>query len=233
MNKGVTLAIGLAAGARLMYLLDPDRGKRRRALLRDKVRHGLHKAGDAIETAAVDLGHRAAGLVAETRSRLRKDEVSDAVLVERVRSKIGRVVSHPRAIEVTAGQGRVTLSGPILAEEVNDLLATVAAVRGVAGMENRLEVHPEAGDVPALQGGRRGRSAANTSPTARLMTGTAGGALAAYGAKRRDALGAALGIVGLGLLARGLTPFIQGQREMTDFVAERVAANNEAHQAQG
>jgi uncharacterized membrane protein len=100
-------------------------------------------------------------------------------------------------------------------------------------MENRLEVHPEAGDVPALQGGRHGRPAPNGSPTARLMTGTAGGALAAYGAKRRDAMGAALGIVGLGLLARGLTPLIQGQRKMTDFVAERATTSNEAHQPQG
>jgi hypothetical protein len=233
MNKGVTLAIGLAAGARLMYLLDPDRGKRRRALLRDKVKHGVHKASDAIETAAFDLSHRASGLVAETRSRLRKEEVSDPVLVDRVRSKIGRVVSHPRAIEVTADQGRVTLSGPILAGEVNDLLSTVAAVRGVASVENRLEVHQEAGDVPALQGERRGRPAAHGSPTARLMTGTAGGALAAYGAKRGDAMGAALGVVGLGLLARGLTTLLQSQREMTDFVAERATANNKARQPQG
>src|SRR6266508_5057037 len=90
MNKGVTLAIGMAVGARLMYLLDPDRGRRRRALLRDMVIHGAHKAGDALETATADLGHRAAGLVAETRARFQKEEVSDQVLVERVRAKIGR-----------------------------------------------------------------------------------------------------------------------------------------------
>src|SRR6266566_5145613 len=103
MNKGVTLAIGMAVGARLMYLLDPDRGRR----------------------------HRAAGLMAETRARFRKRAVSDPVLVERVRAKIGRVVSHPRAIVVTADQGHVTLSGPILAGEVDDLLSAAAAVRGV------------------------------------------------------------------------------------------------------
>jgi len=206
-----------------MYLLDPDRGRRRRALLRDKVRHGAHKAGDALETATTDLGHRAAGLMAETRARLRKEDVSDPVLVERVRAKIGRVVSHPRAIVVAADQGRVTLSGPILAGEVDDLLSAVAAVRGVSGVENRLEVHQQADGVPALQGESRPHRAASWSPATRLLTGTAGGALAAYGVKRRGATGAALGTVGLGLLARGLASGNRCQRAGADIMAEDAA----------
>src|SRR5262249_31799674 len=144
MNKGVTLAIGLAVGARLMYLLDPDRGRRRRARLRDKIKHRAHKAGDALEVAAADLAHRATGRAAETRARFRREDVSDPVLVGRVRAKLGRVVSHPRAIAVAADQGRVTLSGPILAGEVDDLLSAVAAVRGVREVENRLEMHEQA-----------------------------------------------------------------------------------------
>lgn len=135
-----------------------------------------------------------------------------------MRAKIGRVVSHPRAIQVLADRGRVTLSGPILAGEVDDLLAAVASVRGVVDVENRLQVHPTADNVPALQGGtapnarsrRRSReAAANRSPAARLVSSAAGGALAFYGAKRRDPIGAALGTVGLGILARGI-----GRREM-------------------
>jgi hypothetical protein len=204
MNKGITLAVGLAVGARLMYLLDPDRGQRRRALLRDKLRHGAHQAGDALETAALDLAHRATGLAAETRARFRKEDVSDVVLVERVRAKLGRVVSHPRAITVTADQGRVTLSGQMLAGELAELLAAAAAVRGVRDVENRLEVHERADGVPALQGEGRHRGEGAWTPAARLLTGTAGGALAAYGVKRRGPMGAALGTVGLGLLARGL-----------------------------
>ena len=70
----------------------------------------------------------------------------------RVLSKPGRVVSHPRAIQVTTDQGRVTLSGLILADEVDELLSCVSSVRGVAIIENQLEVHERAGDVPGLQG---------------------------------------------------------------------------------
>src|SRR5207245_245605 len=132
---------GMGVGAGLMYFLDPDRGNRRRALVRDKMVHLLHESGDAMGTISHDLGHRTAGLAAETRSRFRREDVSDAVLVERVRSKIGRVISHPRSVEITAAEGHVTLSGPILAREVDDLLAAVASVRGVRGVENRLEVH--------------------------------------------------------------------------------------------
>jgi hypothetical protein len=40
---------------------------------------------------------------------------------------------------------------------------------------------------------------------ARVLAGTTGGALTAYGAKRRYAVGAALGTLGFGLLAGGLS----------------------------
>jgi uncharacterized membrane protein len=209
MNKGLTLAGGLGIGAGLMYLLDPDRGRRRRALLRDQAVHAWHQTGDALSVTAEDLANRTRGLVAETGARFRREDVTDDVLAERVRAKIGRVVSHPRAIEVAVDQGRITLRGPILAGELDDLLSAVAAVRGVTDVENRLEAHPTADGIPALQGGRPrpGEPAANWPPATRLLVSSAGCALASYGAKRRDPIGAALGTVGVGMLARGLTNF--------------------------
>jgi osmotically-inducible protein OsmY len=140
MNKGVTIASGIGAlglGAGLMYLLDPDRGNRRRALIRDQAVHLAHKTSDALGTAATDISNRVRGLVAETQARFRHEEVPDDLLVERVRAKMGHAVSHPRAITVTAHQGRVTLSGRILAQEAGRLLAAAAAVRGVTGVENQ------------------------------------------------------------------------------------------------
>jgi len=155
--------------------------------------------------------NRARGLAAEMRSLVSSEEVSDEKLVARVRSRMGRFVSHPSAIEVRADQGRVTLSGPILAHEVDDLLSNISSVPGVTEIDDQLEVHKQAGDVPGLQGGRPRPGdrfelmQENWSPTARLLVGAAGGALAVYGLSRRDPLSLGLGTIGIGLLARGIT----------------------------
>jgi len=147
--------VGLAAGAGLMYLFDPDRGRRRRALLRDQVAHArneLDELGESAVARSRDLRNRARGVAAEAMARVQPEQVEDAVLVERVRSSVGRAVSHPGALEVTAAGGTVTLGGRILSDEVQDLVTAVRRVRGVERVENRLEVHREPGDVPDLQG---------------------------------------------------------------------------------
>jgi uncharacterized membrane protein/CBS domain-containing protein len=202
---------GLALGAALMYLFDPDRGNRRRKLLLDQVNSFLSQSDDALGKTGRDLRNRTRGLMAETSARLTGEEPDDVVLVERVRSAMGRVISHRSTIEVTAENGRVTLRGPILAHEVDDLLSTVAAVRGVSSTDNQLEVYKQAGDVPSLQGGtaRPGQRfelmQENWAPAPRLLTSAAGVGLAVAGARRGDLVGFGLGALGLGLLARGLT----------------------------
>ncbi len=170
-----------------------------------------HVTNDVIGKTSRDFSHRAHGLTSGVRAIVKSETVSDEVLVERVRTKLGRVVSHPRAIEVMATQGRVTLNGLILACEVDPLLACVHHVRGVIGIENRLDAHERPGDIPALQGGtpRTGEAweflQASWSPTARLLAGLAGVALALYGLRRRGMTGTALGALGGSLFARGLT----------------------------
>jgi osmotically-inducible protein OsmY len=153
MDRRWGLVSGIGIGATLMYLLDPDRGKRRRALVRDRAVHALHETEDTIRTTARHMGFRARGLAARTRARFTHEEVTDEVLAERVRSRLGRAVSHPRSIDVEVIQGHVTLRGPVLARDVARLLKSVASVRGVTGVENRMEVHEEEGSVPGLQSG--------------------------------------------------------------------------------
>lgn len=212
MNKVKILIGGLGLGAGLMYLLDPDRGKRRRADVGNKVRHLVNKTDDAIGKTSRDLANRFSGVVAEASSLLcAGGKVSNEVLVARVRSKLGRVVSHPSAIEVAAEDGRVILRGPVLESEKDQLLERVSAVKGVFSVESKLEAHAAPGSVSGLQGGRiqiGERSAfmqRNWSPTTRLVAGVAGGAVAAFAAKRRGLIGASLGPVGLGLLSRAAT----------------------------
>ena len=88
------------------------------------------------------------------RMTFKHEDLTDEVLIDRVRSKIGRVVSHAGAVEVAATDGRVTLSGPVLVSEADKLMRGVRLVRGVKDVENQLEVHEQAGDIPALQGPR-------------------------------------------------------------------------------
>lgn len=202
---------GMGAGAALMYFLDPDRGVRRRHLLRDQVVHAGRVATHGILTTSRDLRNRGRGLAATAASRFRRDGADDWVIAERVRSVLGRVVSHPRAILVSVQDGQVTLAGPILQEEVPRLLAAARRVRGVREVENRLEVHESAEHVPALQGGVRRKGMVSEfrqerwTPAARLFTTAAGGALALFAARRRSGAWPALGVAGLALATRGAT----------------------------
>lgn len=159
-RAGAMLLGGLGLGAALMYVLDPERGKRRRALVRDKAVRATKKAGGSLGARSRDWKNRAKGVAAEVRSLARKEEVSDPVLEERVRAEIGRVVSTPGAMEVSSTAGVVTLSGAVLSSEVDDLISAVRGVEGVEDVENRLEMHTTADDALALQGARGPRSKA-------------------------------------------------------------------------
>lgn len=213
MRKATAWITGASLGAVLMYLLDPERGRRRRALIRDKMAHSAHLTKHTIDVTTSDLTNRIKGMRASAGSLFRRGKVSDEVLTNRVRSVIGRAVSHPSSIDVMATNGHVTLSGPILADEVHWLLKRVYSVKGVKGVDHNLEIHHEAGHVPGLQGQarRRGRGPkrelmqTNWTPAVRLMTGVAGGAAGIYGLSRRGPYGAALGAAGLTLLARATT----------------------------
>ncbi len=143
-------AIGIGAGA--MYLLDPERGARRRATVRDRSVHGLHRAADLVDKGMRDLHYRTHGLLAETRALFRHEAVTDDILVQRVRSRMGRAVSHPHAVEVGAKDGQITLRGLVLAGEVKDS----AVLRGPGVRRDRRgqparRPHPRRGD-PGLAG---------------------------------------------------------------------------------
>lgn len=208
MGNGMSFLGGVGAGAGLVYLLDPAQGRRRRALARDQAVHLWHDAADATGVAGRDLGHRAAGLRALAGGHAAPD---DDTLVARVRARLGRAVSHPRAVAVAAAGGRVTLSGKVLAAEAAGLRAAVAAVPGVAGVDDRLDVRDQAGNDPELQGGasrpgERGEPAqGNWSPAVRALAVAAGAGLLAHCTASRSPLAAACGVAGVGLALRGLT----------------------------
>jgi uncharacterized membrane protein len=205
------LITGVVVGAGAMYLLDPDRGARRRSLLRDRGVHAGHKLGDGLAATARDARNRTRGTAAALRARFRTEEPGDEVLHERVRSAIGRVVSHPGAIAVVVTGDRVTLTGQVLADEVDELIQTVAQVRGVSEVRNELEMYQSPAGVPSLQGPGRPRGTRpdvlqnRWAPATRLLAGVAGGVLLAQGIRSRGLVGRSLSAAGVGLLTRALS----------------------------
>jgi osmotically-inducible protein OsmY len=152
MNKGVALVGGVGLGAALMYIFDPDRGGRRRALIRDKFVAAGNKTNEVAGKMSRDLRNRASGVVAETKSFFKHEEIADDVLADRVRSRLGRYPVHPGALDVRVNAGTVTLRGQILADELPKVLRATRFVRGVKDIDNQLEVHNEAANVSSLQG---------------------------------------------------------------------------------
>jgi len=167
MNKGVTVVGAVGLGAALMYLFDPDRGRSRRALIRDKVGAAGNTLSDKAEKLGHDLSNRASGMVAEAKSILRHEDVSDDVLVDRVRSRLGRIPVDMGLLDVSAENGVVALKGQILESELPRVLRAARFVRGVKAINNQFETHrgpsagaaiqgkPEPGDpldLPALEG---------------------------------------------------------------------------------
>jgi hypothetical protein len=138
---------GAAIGAGLMFLLDPERGTRRRALTRPGSRPAAPRAAHDLGAKARHLRNRARGLVAGARSRTQADE-GDDVIAERVRTELGRVVTQPGGVVVMVEDGVVTLSGQVPAREREDLIAVTRWVRGVRDLEDRLETHEPVARAP-------------------------------------------------------------------------------------
>lgn len=67
------IATGMALGAALAYVLDPDNGRRRRALVRDKGVHWAHQSGRYVGRRGRDLGHRAFGWMARTKKSVMEE----------------------------------------------------------------------------------------------------------------------------------------------------------------
>jgi uncharacterized membrane protein len=211
MEHRAELLVGIGLGLGLVYVLDPQRGRRRRARIRDKAVRTTHKTVHAADAAGRDIANRVAGTTAEVRAAFRGEEIDDDVLVERVRAKLGRVVSHPHAITVTAQNGVITLSGPVLQAEIPRLLRTVEGIRGVRDVVSQLEEHKHADNVPSLQGGSTPPGVVSDvwqrewAPATRVIAAAGGLALATVGAQRRDIPGWLLLTGGVSLLARAAT----------------------------
>ena len=181
------LFIGAAIGGAAMYFFDPDRGRRRRALVRDQAVRAQSNVRDMVDAGTRDLKNRGTVMLGRTRSLVTRRKPTDSVLAERVRSKMGRYAAHPGAIEVTAVDGEVTLKGSLFAHEHADLLDAVQGIAGVKHVRDELSIYETAQGISELQGQPRRRSQGsefmdeNWAAGPRLLAGAGAMTLALYG----------------------------------------------------
>lgn len=147
----IRFATAFAAGAFAMYMLDPERGPSRRALVREKALAAGHDAQRLARGASRHTANQLRGAAADVRSRLRNAPISDRKLHERIRAELGRLVDQPGQVEVDVSNGFVTLSGAVKLSEMERLVAAVSATQGVEHVDNRLSTGPAAGGVQGTQ----------------------------------------------------------------------------------
>jgi hypothetical protein len=148
MNRLTGLVGSLLTGAGLMFLLDPERGARRRALVRDHAASARRQTGRSLRASLEDARSRAAGTLAEARQRWRGEPVADAVLVERVRARLG-LVCDVATVDVTVADGCVTLRGVVARPEIAPIVHAAKWTRGVDMVDDQLDVSdvPSGGDT--------------------------------------------------------------------------------------
>lgn len=147
MNRKFEFLMGILLGAGLMYVLDPNRGRTRRALLRDQIVHSAHEIeefGEAAVGRARHARNRARGVILQTRSRMRREMVDDSVVEARVRTHFGRIPIDTSDVTVSSEHGRVTLRGSAPESQIDALIEAVHDVPGVHDVINRLRTRRNA-----------------------------------------------------------------------------------------
>jgi BON domain len=154
---------GAAVGAAAMYVLDPDRGHRRRSMFRDRsrsvVRHEYRQANRVVRNKLVDTENRIEGAVIRARGGGRFHPESDVDLREHLRQVIANVDFSTKDVNIEAVRGVATLRGQVeTGEQQERLITAVEKVPGVVTVRSYLHLpgdpapNKEASRHPAASG---------------------------------------------------------------------------------
>ncbi len=200
--KLTSLIEGIGLGAVAMFLLDPERGVRRRAMLRDQVVHQATRKRRAVQVMTHDFVNRTKGLRYKVQGQLRRDEVSDQTLAERARAEVGHLVSHSGSIQISSQNGILTLSGPILISELDACLRAMQMIPGVKEVRNDLETFTTGEHVSGLQGGKPRTALGRWTPATSFVMGVTGAICVIYGRSRKGVVGGVFRVGGMGLITK-------------------------------
>ncbi len=76
-HRTQNLMLAMTLGAGMMWLFDPDEGRRRRALIRDKITAMSNDLQDTVQSKSRHLRNKAVGAVAETRGKV--EDIQESV----------------------------------------------------------------------------------------------------------------------------------------------------------
>jgi len=141
-----TAGLSALGGAATAYVFDPENGRRRRAIARDRaaalVRRGLRRTSDTAGAAAQTTRDHAAGAAHEARRAVSEDRpaANDQELADRVRSEVLRPAEAPKgSVSINAEAGVVYLRGEVKRpEQIKALVESAERVEGVRAVENLL-----------------------------------------------------------------------------------------------
>lgn len=139
-------ALGAAVGAGTLYLLDPDRGKRRRNMLRDRVTAVARRGARVAARGTRMAGSFMAGKVEAIKHSGENEMMpNDASLTKKVESELFRDSSIPKgSINVNVEQGIVVLRGEVDDEEQRERIEVAARrIPGVWEVRNLLHLPGE------------------------------------------------------------------------------------------
>jgi osmotically-inducible protein OsmY len=142
MSKFVRIVGIGAAAAAAMYLLDPDRGRSRRAKLSDQAAGLARKAEEKTRAQAEYQKGVMQGLAHDLTEPFRPEpDFDDETLRQKVKSEaIGRWDGPKSDVDVEVNEGVVTLKGNVDTEKADRLIRLVKGVPGVASVNDRLSV---------------------------------------------------------------------------------------------
>jgi osmotically-inducible protein OsmY len=132
----------MGLGALIAYFFDPDNGRRRRALARDRVPALFRRSTERVEQAGRTVTAEATAVTQKVKHRkeAEKPQPDDVTLARKVETEIFRDAEVPKGqINVNAENGKVVLRGEV--EEpamIKDLEKRTRKVQGVTEVENLL-----------------------------------------------------------------------------------------------
>src|SRR6266487_2156642 len=133
-----------AAGAALMYFLDPQQGRHRWTTLRDRTAGSVRRASRRVQR----VGRRTAAeayAIKQKVTHLRPEDTfdpNDADLVQRVESEVFRDPDIPKGeININAEDGKIVLRGQMeRPDQIRAIEKAVRKVHGVREVENLLHL---------------------------------------------------------------------------------------------